>query len=171
MVKQDSQVPNSYRETSRPHLQDTREREHRYIIGTRETEWRDIDAPQGTTPRRPSFLECTERERQTSVRGTGRTLLLIVETTRWVRLRNKKWGLLSVILLTKTSVPSYFIVDGDELKRDEIAHGMTSRHPIQTSGISVLCCIVRFSMIWNTWREYFESCAFGNFAKLFLAGF
>ena len=65
----------------------------------------------------------------------------------------------------------YFIVDGDELKRDEIAHGMTSRHPIQTSGISVLCCIVRFSMIRNTWREYFESCAFGNFAKLFLAGF
>jgi hypothetical protein len=37
-VKRDSQVPNSYREMSRPHLQDAHEREHRYIIGTRETE-------------------------------------------------------------------------------------------------------------------------------------
>ncbi len=33
-------------------------------------------APQGTTPGRPSFPERTEHERQTSVRGTGRTLLL-----------------------------------------------------------------------------------------------
>ena len=75
-VKRDSQVPNSHRETSRLHLQACVSANTDILLAHETTEWRDIDAPQGTTLGHPSFPERTEHKRQMSVGGTGRTLPL-----------------------------------------------------------------------------------------------
>jgi hypothetical protein len=76
MIELETVVPNSYRETSRPHLQTRVSANTDILLAHETTEWRDIDAPQGTTLGHPSFPERTEYERQMLLRGTGRTLLL-----------------------------------------------------------------------------------------------